>query len=466
LLRVRWLILAAAQNLDRIQPRLNLPALRTFFLEIFIAARYLRGQGRMVLFNLGTRLSFLFMSLMVYVMVLVLSVFNGFQTEVHKSLWNSGYHVTISRTGTPLTNYQDVVSAVEKSKIVSPMVKSAFGSIQVNALLEIQGRFEGKSVRAIPVDPESLKSGHLKDYPELVHYDRQFLEQYDKGNYVIVGREMARFYGWQVGETISLVMPQGAMMRKGMGIRREQFVIAGFFRTGFYEFDLNLIFMALPTAQRALDLYGQTTEVIVQLNDLSSLDFIQSQLRNELPENPYLYNIRTLRDERGNFLAALQLEKTLMVTIMGLLILAGAAGIWVTVHLLVQAKSKSIGMLRAMGLPVRSILVIFTAHSTLIGLLSTMVGGSIGIFIANRLEAIMQLTEDMVNALCPVFSDQCHPVRLIPKNIYYFDHLPVYADLSVIFGVAVATMILSGLAGYFPSRRAATVDPVQVLRND
>ena len=78
----------------------------------------------------------------------------------------------------------------------------------------------------------------------------------------------------------------------------------------------------------------------------------------------------------------------------------------------------------------------------------------------------MQLTEDMVNALCPVFSDQCHPVRLIPKNIYYFDHLPVYADLSVIFGVAVATMILSGLAGYFPSRRAATVDPVQVLRND
>ncbi|MCE9597358.1 MAG: FtsX-like permease family protein [Spirochaetia bacterium] len=440
--------------------------MRTIFLEIFIAARYLRGQGRMVLFSLGTRLSFVFMSLMVYIMVIVLSVFNGFQSEVHRSLWSSGYHVTISRTGNPIVDYDAITKAVLASKNLQPSVKSAFGSIQVNGLLEIQNRFEGKAVRAIPVDAEGLKSGKLKDYPEIVHYNKQFLEQYDRGNYVIVGREMARFYGWQVGDTISVVLPQGAMMRKGMAIRREPFVIAGFFRTGFYEFDLNLIFMSLPTAQRVLDLNGQVTEVIVQLKDLSNLDYVRSVLRDELPENPYLYTIRTLKDERGNFLAALQLEKTLMIIIMGLLILAGAAGIWVTVHLLVQAKSKSIGMLRAMGLATRSILVIFTAHSMLIGLLSTIVGGSIGIFVANRLESIIQLSEDMANSACRTFSDQCSPVQLIPKNIYYFDHLPVYADLNVIFGVAIATMILSGLAGYFPSRRAAIVDPVHVLRNE
>jgi len=420
----------------------------------------------MVLFSLGTRLSFVFMSLMVYIMVIVLSVFNGFQSEVHKSLWSSGYHVTISRTGNPITDYDAMSEAVNKSKNVSPHLKSVFGSIQVNALLEIQSRFEGKSVRAIPVDPQGLKTGILRDYPEIVHYDKQYLEQFDQGNFVIVGREMARYFGWQVGDTISLVLPQGGSLRKGMQIRREQFVIAGFFRTGFYEFDLNLIFMALPTAQRVLDMPGQVSEVIIQLKDLSSLDYVRGILRDELPENPYLYTIRTLKDERGNFLAALQLEKTLMIIIMGLLILAGAAGIWVTVHLLVQSKSKSIGMLRAMGLATRSVLVIFTAHSMLIGLLSTIVGGSIGIFIANRLESIIQLTEDMANSSCHMFSDQCSPIQLIPKNIYYFDHLPVYADLNVIFGIAIATMILSGLAGYFPSRRAAVVDPVNVLRNE
>ncbi|HNJ05670.1 MAG TPA: hypothetical protein PLB73_15520, partial [Leptospiraceae bacterium] len=70
------------------------------------------------------------------------------------------------------------------------------------------------------------------------------------------------------------------------------------------------------------------------------------------------------------------------------------------------------------------------------------------------------------NSGCQIVFEHCSPIQLIPKNIYYFDHLPVYADLSVIFGVAIATMILSGLAGYFPSRRAATQDPVMVLRNE
>lgn len=420
----------------------------------------------MVLFSLGTRLSFMFMSFMVYTMVLVLSVFNGFQSEVHKSLWNSGYHVNISRTGNPMFGFEAITQAVLKSKIVSPHVKSAFGSIQVNGLLEVQGRFEGKGIRGIPTEKSGLQTGHLKDFPEIVHYNKQYLEQFDQGNYIIIGREMARFYGWQVGDTVHLVLPQGGSLRKGMNIRREEFIIAGFFRTGFYEFDMNLIYMALPTAQRVLDMPLQVTEVIVQLNDLSSLDFVRSTVRDELPENPYLYTIRTLKDERGNFLAALQLEKVLMIIIMGLLILAGAAGIWVTVHLLVQSKSKSIGMLRAMGLPTRSVLVIFTAHSMLIGLLATLVGGSIGIYAANRLEVTMQLVEDLMNSGCQIVFEHCSPIQLIPKNIYYFDHLPVYADLSVIFGVAIATMILSGLAGYFPSRRAATQDPVMVLRNE
>ncbi|MDH5657299.1 MAG: ABC transporter permease, partial [Spirochaetia bacterium] len=73
--------------------------LNSIFLEIFVAIRYLRGQGRTVIFSLGTRLSFLFMALVVSVMVIVLSVFTGFQNEVHKSLWNSGYHITISMHG-------------------------------------------------------------------------------------------------------------------------------------------------------------------------------------------------------------------------------------------------------------------------------------------------------------------------------------------------------------------------------
>ncbi len=442
--------------------------LRHLFLELFIALRYLRGQGRTVIFNLGTRLSFFFMALMVYIMVLVLCVFTGFQKEVHNSLWNSGYHVVVSRqpAGLPMRNYKQIVEGVANDAKLEGLTRSVFPSVQLNALLEIDNRFEGKGVRAIPATDEELRTGKLKDYPRLVHYNRDYLRNFNDGNYVLVGRELARYFGWRVGHRIRLFVPRGGVLTRGIQVREAEFTIAGFFRTGFYEFDMNLLFVSLPSAQRVLQLGDQASEVIVQLNDLSQLERVERLVRDGLPKPRFDYSIRTIKQEKGNFIAALELEKTLMMIILSLLILAGVAGIWVTVHLLVKSKTRSIGMLRAMGLPNGSITIIFTAHSMLIGFLATAVGGSIGIFVANRLEAILELIEDFRDAMCEWIFGACSLRPLIPSNIYYFDHLPVEADPNVIFGVAVVTLILSGLAGYFPSRRAAEVDPVQVIRNE
>lgn len=442
--------------------------MRSLFLELFIALRYTRGHSKTVIFNLGTRLSFFFMALFVFIMVLVLSVFNGFQEEVHSSLWNSGYHVTIQRStpGAAITNHDKVVDAIQNDEGLKPFIRSVFPSISVNGLLEIQNRFEGKAIRALPVYSEDLESGNLRDFPKIVHYNRDLLAKLKGGNYVIVGREMARHYDWHVGDRVTIYVPQGGELTRGMQIRQEDFIIAGLFRTGYYEFDLNLIFVSLETAQRALLMPGRSTEVIVQLNDLGDLDRVRSRIHGVLPAEGVFFSIRTIKDERGNFLAALQLEKNLMIIILGLLILAGVAGIWVTVHLLVKSKSKSIGMLRAMGISSKSVVVMFTAHSMFIGFLSTAVGGSLGIFIANRLESIIQLFEDFSNALCALFSDSCNPIQIIPRNIYYFDHLPVYADPALIFGVALCTLILSGIAGYVPARTAARLDPVQTIRGE
>ena len=126
----------------------------------------------MVLFSLGTRLSFIFMALMVFIMVVVLSVFTGFQKEVHNSLWNSGYHITLSRSlaGASLENYSEILEATAKEPALEPLLRSSFPSISINGLLEIQNRFEGKGIRALPVRKEDLKTGDLKDFPRIVHY--------------------------------------------------------------------------------------------------------------------------------------------------------------------------------------------------------------------------------------------------------------------------------------------------------
>lgn len=440
---------------------------RKNFLELFIAWRYLRGQGRTVIFNLGARLSLIFMASMVFLMVIVLCVFTGFQKEVQNTLWSSGYHIIVSSepAGAPLRDYRKLLEAIQKDPLAAPRIRSVFPSIQLNGLLEVQNRYEGKAVRAIPVADADLKRGVLPDFPRLVHSNRQLLERLNSGNYVIVGREMARYFGWSLGSRIRLLVPQGGVLTRGIQVREEEFVIAGLFRTGYYEFDLNLIFMSLATAQRTLGLGDASTEVIVQLRDLSHLDLVEQRVRNSLPGSAYTYYaVRTLRQEKGNFLAALQLEKTMMLVILSMLIFAGAFGIWVTVHMLVKSKARSIGMLRAMGMPSSSIIAIFTAHSMWIGFLAAAIGGSLGLFMASRLESALQLIEDLYNASCSRMFGSCEPLQLIPKHIYYFDHLPVSADVTIAFGVCLATMILSGLAGYFPSLVAARIDPVKTIR--
>lgn len=445
-----------------------LPGSHRFSLELFISFRFLRGHSQLSLLHPGTRLSLIFMSLMVFIMVVVLSVFNGFQEEVKKSLWNSGYHITITyaQPGRTIGNYREILATIlENQDRLHNNIRSVFPSIFVNALLEFQGRFEGKGIRAIPVYPEEVQTGSLRDFPELIHYDVSYLKKMNEENIAIIGKEMARYYGWQLGDRIVVFLPKGGILARGVQIQRAEFVIGGFFRTGFYEFDLNLIFISLETAQRILQIPSQTTSIIVQLHDLGNIDSYKYLLRDVL-KNPYEYSISTIKDERGNFLAALQLEKTLMMMILGLLILAGIAGIWITSHLLVQSKKKSIGMLRAMGLPVRSILLIFVSHSMMIGFFSCLIGGSLGIYMSKNLEEFIKFLEDILYEMCMVFSGNCSPVHLIPRNIYYFDHLPVNTDINFVVAISVFTMLLSGIAGYFPARIAAKVEPVEILRNE
>lgn len=440
---------------------------KNLYLELFIASRYLRGYSKLTLFNTGTRLSLLFMTLMVFIMVVVLSVFNGFQSEVKRSLWNSGYHITISPSNPNKTfsNYEEIVSTLSKN-LEANSIRSIFPAIFVNGLLEYQGRFEGKGIRAIPVFTEDLNSGNLKNFPQLVHWDQNFIKFINQNNIAIIGKEMARYYGWQVGDKITVFLPKGGIFSRGIQIQRADLIIGGFFRTGFYEFDLNLIFLSLDTAQRLMQIPNQSTSIIVQLNDLSNIDEYKFLVREKLPGNPYDYSITTIKEERGNFLAALQLEKTLMMLILGLLILAGIAGIWITSHLLVQSKKKSIGMLRAMGLPTRSILLIFVSYSMLIGFLSCLAGSTLGIFASDNLENFIKFIEDFLNQMCSVLFHNCKTIHLIPKNIYYFDHLPVKTDLAFVVSISLFTMILSGLAGYLPAKNASQIEPVETIRND
>ncbi len=441
--------------------------LSRIFVELFIAWRYLRSQGPIPIFSIGTRISLLFMALMVFVMIIVLSVFSGFQGAVKETLLQSGYHLRItSQSGRPFYGYKKILKLEQKLPELQKLLRHTFPSVSLNVLLESYGQFEGKGMRALPYIPGKDVQKSMQYFPPLVHYNKSYLRNFNGGSYILIGREMARYYGLQIGEKVNLLLPRGGFLKKDIKINQHAFTIAGFYRTGFYEFDFNLMFVSLRTAQNILQIANRATEVVFQIKDLANLDTGEQLLRENLPQPSHFYNVHSIREERGNFLAALQLEKTLMMIVLSLLIIAGVAGIWVTVRLLVKARSRSIGMLRAMGMSTRSLLFIFTFHSMLIGLLATAIGGSLGIYVANRMETLILLVEDLINYGCQAIMNSCGVIRLIPANVYYFDHLPVQAEFNIVFGIGIVTLILSGIAGYLPALEAARLNPVQTIRSE
>ncbi|MBE7438577.1 MAG: ABC transporter permease [Spirochaetales bacterium] len=429
-------------------------------LELWVALRFLGSTTKTMLFNPGSRMALFFMALMVFIMVLVLAIFTGFQQEVRSSLWNSGNHITIKKKKATdrIANHEQIAAEILE-KDPRGNVRQVYGSISLNVLLNNRNQFEGKMVRALPVlaGPEGMNY-----FPRIVHHQKDLLEDFDGRNRILIGREMARYYGLRIGDRLRLYMPAQGLLREEGDVARGDFVIAGFFRTGFYEFDLNLILMSLRTAQRVLGLGNRTTEIVVQTRNLNEVRMQRRLLQDFLPATEY--RIVTIEEEKGNFLAALKLERILMLIILGFLIVAGVAGIWVTSHLLVRSRENSIGMLKAMGLSSQSITIVFTANALLVGIMATSVGGVTGILAANQLESVIQMVEDLANALCVWFNQSCSPIQLIPRDIYYFDHLPVYLDMKIIFSIALVALVLSGVAGLIPARRAASLKVVETIR--
>ena len=418
------------------------------------------------------------MAIMVAIMVLVLSVFIGFETAIHDALQKSGDHLSVNKNGRPFASYHKIIQASKEDAQLQAILKESYPRISINVLFEKYREFHAKALRGIPYvrgeaiannsgkDEEMLLMDSMRYFPKLIHYNKKHIANFDRGNYVLVGREMARFYNLYLGQKIDLLLPQGGILDRRIDIQQRSFIIAGFYQTGFYEFDSNLVFTSLKTAQRALNMRKKISEIIFQIHYLDDIKEAQNLLAEILPFPGYRYTITSIWERRGNFFAAMQLERTLMMIILSLLIIAGSAGIWITVRLLVKSKFHSIGILRSMGISSSSLMFIFILHSIFIGLLSTLVGGTIGIYLANNLDRIIVMIEDFINGTCQILSNSCQSIQLIPANIYYFDHIPVSIDLGIVFGIGVITLILSGLAGYQPAKEASRIDPIQSINHD
>lgn len=447
-------------------------------LIFLITSRYIRGSRVVGLLSMKSRLSFIVMAVGVSLLIVVLSIFNGFQRQVKESLWQGGPHVTIENsfdTGA-IYRYEEIIQRLKEDKELGPKIISIEGNITSHGLLQNSNSFIPIMIRAVPVPSvEDLMENKLPNFPRLTHYNRDYILNMDNRRSVVIGKEMAALYHFNLGRKITMAVPGGRFsVGRGVEVNVKDFQVVGYFKTGYYNYDSRFIFMSLPQAQEFFQLKGAVNQIALKVTTLDDLKEVKKLILNSLNDSGFdpkirevnSFSVRTIAEEQENFLAALKLEKTIISIIVFLFIVLAALGMVATVYSLVRAKQKSIGTLKALGLPSRDILLIFTLNAMIVGILSSITGGVLGIFIATNLEVIITGLGEAINLVGSTIDPSWRTVELVPKDIYYFDHIPVDIDISFIFMVTTAATILSGIAGYFPARWAALLNPVDTIRND
>jgi lipoprotein-releasing system permease protein len=258
---------------------------------------------------------------------------------------------------------------------------------------------------------------------------------------ILLGVELARTLGVMPGDAVTVISPKGAITAVGMVPKMRRFTVAGTVEVGMYEYDSSIAYLALPAASEFADLASGVTGLEVKLDDPFAAKRVGAAITARLG-SPFW--VRDWMDMNRNLFAALQLEKLALFVIVTIIVLVAGFAIIGHLVLLVAEKRKEIGILKAMGASAGSIGGVFLIAGMLIGVVGTAAGSLFGLTL--------------------IWVQNTYKIIHLAGDVYQIDHLPMkltWVDFGL---VTSATLIISFLATLSPARRAARLDPVEVLR--
>ena len=405
-------------------------------IEKLITVRNLKPKKKEGFLKVISIFSFLGIMLGVATLIIVMSVMNGFRTELTDKILGFNPHITIK----PYTNNvsQDFYLNIRNEYKNSNIIKT-FSS---EAVIMMNDKAKGVLVRGI--DTNQIDEIKLFNNNNII--DGTILNF--KQNTVVIGKQLAIELGVVVGDRINIMSSTSSSTLLGLVPKQSVYKIVSVFSSGLYDYDRNVVFFTINDSFSFFEKSENDIVLEMYVKDPLNADRYKGEIQRK---NPNLF-VTSWSDLNKSFLSALKVERNVMFLILTLIIIVAAFNIISGLTILIKNKTKEIAILKALGLSKQSIIKSFFLTGFLIGLIATIAGVLLGIIFSIYIEEIRQFLSSVFN------------LQIFPEDVYFLDKMPSEINVNSILLISIFSIFISSLASFFPSLVVTKIEPIKALK--
>jgi lipoprotein-releasing system permease protein len=404
-------------------------------LEKEIAFRYLKTRKKDGFLNIISIFSFIGISLGVAVLIIVMSVMNGFRTELINKIVGFNSHVTVKSYDKPIDikklNNTDL-KLISNELILSNTGEAVVINKDYTKGIVLRG-YSKKDFSKLEIVKQENFTGNSNN---LIDYN------------ISIGKELSYSLNLQIGDKIIIMSPSGVGTIIGNLPKQQTFIVSSIFDSGLADFDQNIAFININSLENFFDLNKKDRNLEIYLRDPQNIEKmkikIQSIFNNEI--------IYTWSDMNSSLFSALKVERNVMFIILSLIIIVAAFNIISGLTILVKNKTREIAILKSIGVLNKSIAKIFFLIGIIIGSSATIFGIFLGVIFSLYVENLRAFLSNIFN------------ISLFPEEIYFLSKMPSEINISSIFIISICSILITILVSIFPAIKASKLDPVKALK--